>query len=72
MYDARGRIDDEPGVVVGIIQEIKEIPRMPQLPEEIPFVGAAFRAGLVASEQDNDGGGPGWSSCTTPKWTKKR
>lgn len=57
-YGARGRGDDEPSVVVGVIEEIEEIPQMPKLSEEIPFVGDAVRAGLLAPEQDNDDGGP--------------
>lgn len=52
------RDDDEPGVVVGVVEEIKEIPRVPQLAEEVPFVGEAYRAGLVAPKQENEDGGP--------------
>lgn len=50
--------DDEPSVVVGVLEEIEEIPRAPQLAEKIPFVGEAYRAGLVAHEQENEDGGP--------------
>lgn len=54
-YGAGGRNDDEPGEVVGVIEEI---PRMLQLAEEVPFVGEAFQAGLVAPEQETEDRGP--------------
>lgn len=56
-YGAGGRDDDEPREVVGVVEEIEEIPQMPQLAEVVPFVGEAFRAGLVAPEQENEDGG---------------
>lgn len=39
---------------VGGVEEIEEISRVPPLAEDIPFVGEAFRAGLVAPD-DEDG-----------------
>lgn len=56
-YNIGGRNNDEPSVVVFVVEEIEEIQRMPQLAEEVLFVGEAFRAGLVAPEQDNEDGG---------------
>lgn len=57
-YDAERHDDDESSVVFGVIEEIEEIPRMPQLPEEVPFVGDAYRAGLVAPDLGNEDEGP--------------
>lgn len=39
-----------------MVEKIEEIPRVLQLAEEVPFVGQAFRARLVAPNQvDGDG-----------------
>lgn len=57
-YGAGRRDDEEPLVVVGVVEEIEEIPQMPQLAEEVPFVGEAFRARLVAPDQSDGDGDP--------------
>lgn len=52
-YGTGGRDDNGPSEVVGVLEEIEEIPHMPRLAEVVPFVAEAYRAGLVAPEQEN-------------------
>lgn len=41
-----------------MIEEVEEISRLPALVEEVPFVGEAFRVGLIAPDDANEDGDP--------------
>lgn len=53
MYGADQHEDEETEVVVGVVEEVEQIPRMLQLEDEAPFVREAYRVGLVNPEPED-------------------